>query len=225
MRDNLFFIKSTDWNTSLQFWIETSGVLILGITVWKYSPAKFLSRRRRHSYRAFFTMWGNLASIILFYYYLSSCTYMTYFNDVHLSLFHPWELPKTSTSKFHVPFYFYFWQPTESNPKPLCAQVLSQSLEYGATLPKKYDRPSPSNHQGQLSIASQLGVGACEPLPHAGNAGMLTDSILYRASQIPTAAELSEGKDWVMSPGLCFTALLPIFRLSHSFRSLSCAAC
>lgn len=43
-------------------------------------------------------------------------------------LFHPQELPKTSTSKFHVPFYFYFWQPTESNPKPICAQVLSQSL-------------------------------------------------------------------------------------------------
>lgn len=83
--------------------MEASGFLILGLQPGGIHWLSSFLEGEGTAIGPSFTMWG--IWLPLFYYYLRiSYMYTIYFDDIHIPLLLPSELPNTSTSQFHVPF-------------------------------------------------------------------------------------------------------------------------
>lgn len=122
-------------------------------------------------------------------------------------LFHPQELPKTSTSKFHVPFYFYFLTTHWVQSKTHMRIGLSQSL-WGHSSKEMWPSLSQQPPRSTPNIFSARGWGLWTT-PVSGKCWNEDWLDRYRASQLPTVLSSREVRSVVHSspphlPALAF---------------------
>ena len=146
--------------------------------------------------------------------------YTMYFNDIHLSFFYP-----QSSLSIHLQMscsFLFLFLITHWVQSKTCMYISAEPVTriWGHTSKEIWRSLSQQPPRSTANSFSARGWG------------LWTTPVSWKCGLTRSCTELHRylwhwamwGPGLVTTPGLQFTALLPIFRLSHSFCSLSCAA-